>query len=178
MTMFDEQGRPRPPEEADETDTLLGFLDFQRATFEWKCSGLDSTGMNLAVAPSPMTLGGMMKHLALVEEHWFSRRLCARDRSAPWNAVDWDTDSDWEWHSAANDAPDQLRSLWRRFVVQSRTNVEEALTNGNLGQLAKDRHPGDTPNLRWIICHMIEEYARHNGHADYLREAVDGLTGE
>jgi hypothetical protein len=63
-------------------------------------------------------------------------------------------------------------------VDQSRTIVEEALTNRDLGQLGKDSHPGDTPNLRWIICHMIEEYARHNGHADYQREAVDGLTGE
>ena len=134
--------------------------------------------MNLAVAPSPMTLGGMMKHLALVEEHWFSRRLFARDRSAPWSAVDWDADRDWEWHSAASDAPDELRSLWRRFVDQSRANVQEALSNGDLGQLAKDSQPGDTPNLRWIICHMIEEYARHNGHADYLREAADGRTGE
>jgi len=178
MTMMDGQGRPRPPEEAGETETLLGFLDFQRATFEWKCSGMDSEGMSLAVGPSPMTLGGMMKHLALVEEHWFSRRLCHRDRSAPWDAVDWDADPDWEWHSAINDTPDELRSLWRRFVDQSRANVAEALSNGDLGQQAKDSHPGDSPNLRWILCHMIEEYARHNGHADYLREAVDGLTGE
>jgi uncharacterized damage-inducible protein DinB len=178
MTMTDQYGRPRPPEEAGETETLLGFLDFHRATFEWKCGGLDSTAMNRAVAPSPMTLGGMMKHLALVEEHWFSRRLFGRGRTAPWNAVDWDADPDWDWHSAAHDTPDELRALWTRFVDQSRTNVAEALSNGDLDQVVKDRQPGDTPNLRWILCHMIEEYARHNGHADYLREAVDGLTGE
>jgi hypothetical protein len=178
MTIIDEQGRPRPPEESNETETLLGFLEFHRATFEWKCSELDSAGMNLTVGPSPMTLGGMMKHLALVEEHWFSRRLLGRGRSDPFDAVDWDADPDWDWHSAVNDTPDQLRTLWRRFVDQSRINVAETLSSGGLGQQAKGSHPGDSPNLRWILCHMIEEYARHNGHADYLREAADGATGE
>jgi uncharacterized damage-inducible protein DinB len=178
MTTRDEQGRPRPPEEAGEIETLLGFLEFQRATFEWKCSGLDAAGMNLAIPPSSMTLGGMMKHLALVEEHWFSRRLWDRARSAPWDAVDWDADPDWDWHSAAEDAPEDLRDLWRRFADQSRANVEEALSSGDLEQRARNSFPGDSPNLRWILCHMIEEYARHNGHADYLREAVDGVVGE
>ena len=178
MTVVDEHGRQRPPEEANEIDTLLGFLDFQRATFDWKCRGLDATGMHLAVAPSPMTLAGLMKHLALVEEYWFTTRLWDREQSAPWNAVDWDADPDWDWHSAAGDTPEQLRSLWSRFVDQSRANVAEALSEGDLEQVARNRVPGDSPNLRWILCHMIEEYARHNGHTDYLREAVDGQTGE
>jgi uncharacterized damage-inducible protein DinB len=178
MAFIDEHGRPHPLEDAGELETILGFLDYHRATFEWKCSDLDSTGMRLTVGSSPMSLGGMMKHLALVEEHWFSRRLFDRDRSAPWNVVDWDADPDWDWHSAANDTPDELRALWRRFVDQSRTNVTEALSNGDLDQLARNKLPGDQPNLRWIIVHMIEEYARHNGHADLLREEVDGTTGE
>lgn len=178
MAFIDEHGRPRPPEEANEVETLLGFLDYHRATFEWKCSDLDSSGMSLTIGSSSMSLGGLMKHLALVEEHWFSRRLFDRDRSTPWNAVDWEADPDWEWHSAANDTPDELRALWRRFVDQSRSNVTEALVNGDLDQLAQNKLPGDQPNLRWIIVHMIEEYARHNGHADLLREEVDGTTGE
>jgi hypothetical protein len=178
MVLTDEHGRPLPPEDSGETETLLGFLDFQRATFEWKCRDVDASGLNLALAPSPMTLGGMMKHLALVEEHWFSRRLWNRERTAPWDTVDWDADPDWDWHSATHDSPDELRAPWRRFVDQARRNVDEALTVGDLGQFARDARPGDTPNLRWIIGHMIEEYARHNGHADFLREAVDGLTGE
>ena len=177
MSNLDDHGRPWPPEEAGEIETLLGFLEFQRATLQWKCSGLDSTGMNLAVGPSAMTLGGLMKHLALVEEHWFSRRLWGREATAPWSGVDWDADPDWDWHSAANDSPEQIRSLWTRFVEQSRACVEEALSTGDLEQQARDSHPGDSPNLRWILLHMIEEYARHNGHADYLREAVDGHTG-
>jgi uncharacterized damage-inducible protein DinB len=178
MALIDEHGRPRPPEDEGEVATLLGFLDFHRATFEWKCSGLDSSGMQRTVASSTMSLGGMMKHLALVEEHWFSRRLLDRDRTPPWDAVDWDADPDWDWHSAVDDTPDELRALWRRFVEQSRTIVAEALSKGDLDQLARNELPGDQPNLRWIIIHMIEEYARHNGHADLLREAVDGATGE
>ena len=179
MTFVDEHGRPRPPEDAGEQETLLGFLDYHRATFEWKCRGLDSAGMALTVGSSPMSLGGMMKHLALVEEHWFSRRLFDRGRSAPWDAVDWDADPDWEWHSAVDDSPDALRALWRRFVDQSRANLKDALSSGDgLDQLARNKLPGDQPNLRWIIVHMIEEYARHNGHADLLREAADGSKGE
>jgi uncharacterized damage-inducible protein DinB len=178
MTFLDDFGRPRPPEDAGEVATLLGFLEFHRATFEWKCSGIDAAAMNTTLAPSPMSLGGMMKHLALVEEHWFSKRLFDRTATAPWSEVDWEGDPDWDWHSAVNDTPDELRALWRRFVDQSRTNVREALDNGGLDQLAKNALAGDQPNLRWIIVHMIEEYARHNGHADLLREAVDGATGE
>jgi len=92
--------------------------------------------------------------------------------------VDWDADPDWEWHSATDDSPEKLRALWQRFVEQSRANVAEALSVGDLDQQVRDSRPGDSPNLRWVIGHMIEEYARHNGHADLLRESVDGKTGE
>src|SRR6266487_1884350 len=101
MTDLDEQGRPEPPLAADETATLLGFLEYQRATLAWKCAGLDAAGLRATAAASSMTLGGMLKHLALVEAHWFSRSLHGRDLQAPWDTVDWDADPDWEWHSAA-----------------------------------------------------------------------------
>ena len=93
--------------------------------------------------------------------------------------MDWKADPDWEWHSAAGDTPDQLRTLWQDAVDRSRASVTEALAAGGLDQLARRPWPdGSAPSLRWILCHMIEEYARHNGHADLLREAVDGETGE
>jgi hypothetical protein len=150
MTDIDEYGRPEPPLDADEAETLVGFLEYQRATLAWKCSGLDAAGLRATVGPSSMTLGGLLKHLALVEDHWFSWWLLGRERYALWTAVDWDGDPDWEWRTA-----------------------------GGLGGLAERSWPdGRAPNLRWILCHMIEEYARHNGHADLLRESVDGLTGE
>jgi uncharacterized damage-inducible protein DinB len=178
MIYLDEHGRPRPPEDEEELATLLGFLDFHRATFAWKCTGLDAAQLNTTVGASTMTLGGMMKHLALVENHWFCQRLQGLDRGAPWDAVDWEADADWDWHSAAEDSPEELNELWQANVERSRELVAQALAENGLGQLARNQLPDDAPNLRWILVHMIEEYARHNGHADLLREAVDGSTGE
>ncbi|MBY8878824.1 DinB family protein [Actinacidiphila acidipaludis] len=179
MTQLDEQGRPEPPAAADEAATLLGFLEFQRATLAWKCEGLDAAGMAATAAASTMTLGGMLKHLALVEDWWFSEWLDGREQAAPWDTVDWDADPDWEWHSAKDDTPGQLLGIWQDAVGRSRERVEAALATGDMGQLARRTGKnGFNPSLRWIVCHMIEEYARHNGHADLIREAVDGSTGE
>jgi uncharacterized damage-inducible protein DinB len=178
MTHLDEHGRPEPPEAAGETATLLGFLDFQRATLRWKCAGLDDAGLKTTVAASSMTLGGMLKHLALVEEWWFSQRLFGRDPHPPWDTVDWDADPDWEWHSASADQPEQLMALWQDSVDRSRALVAEALADGGLDQTSRTGPSGRAPSLRWILCHMVEEYARHNGHADLIRESIDGLTGE
>ena len=179
MTDIDEHGRPEPPLTADEVGTLTGFLDYQRATLAWKCAGLDSTGLSATVAASSMTLGGMLKHLALVEDDWFSYTFCDQDRQPPWDTIDWDADSDWDWHSAAGDAPDQLLQLWQDAVGRSRSVVREALGRGGLDQTAARIWPdGQAPSLRWILCHLIEEYARHNGHADLIRESIDGQTGE
>jgi uncharacterized damage-inducible protein DinB len=179
MTNLDEQGRPEPPPNAGETDTLLGFLEYQRATLAWKCAGLDDTGLSVTVAASSMTLGGMLKHLAYVEDLWFSRSLHGRDPWPPWDTMDWKADQDSDWHSAAEDTPEQLLTLWQDAVARSRSLVTEALADGGLERPARRTWPdGRAPSLRWILCHMIEEYARHNGHADLLRESIDGLTGE
>ena len=179
MTIVDEQGRPEPPLAADEAGTLVGFLEYQRATFTWKCAGLDAAGLAATTAASSMSLGGMLKHLAYVEDHWFSKSLHGREPHPPWDTVDWKADPDWDWNTAAADSPEQLHAIWQDAVTRSRTLLAEALADGGLGVLAKRAWPdGQTPSLRWILCHMIEEYARHNGHADLLRESVDGQTGE
>jgi uncharacterized damage-inducible protein DinB len=179
MTDVDEQGRPEPPLAADETATLLGFLEFQRATLAWKCAGLDAAGLGATVAASSMTLGGMLKHLAYVEDIWCSVRLRGREWQPPWDTVDWGADPDWDWHSAAMDTPEELLTLWQDTVARSRSAVAEALAEGGLEQLARRAlRDGRVPSLRWIVVHLIEEYSRHNGHADLLRESVDGLIGE
>jgi uncharacterized damage-inducible protein DinB len=179
MTVIDDQGRPEPPVEGDEVATLLGFLDFQRATLEWKTRGLDAAGLRATVGASSMTLGGLLKHMALVEDGWFSRFLFDRDRQPPFDAVDWAADPDWEWRTAADDTPEELRAMWKGAVERSHALVADALAVGGLDQSARRAWPdGRHPSLRWIVVHMIEEYARHNGHADLIRESVDGETGE
>ncbi len=178
MTNLDEQGRPEPPSAADETATLLGFLEYQRATLAWKCAGLDAASLGATVAASSMTLGGMLKHLAYVEDLWCSRRLHGRDPEPPWDTVDWAADHDWDWHSAAEDTPEQLMALWQDAVARSRSAVTEALAGGGLEQLVRYIPWSESPSLRRILIDMIEEYARHVGHADLIRESVDGLVGE
>ena len=177
--IIDEFGRPEPPVHADEVTTLLAFLEYQRATFMWRTDGLGSEQLAHTVASSAMTLGGMMKHLALVEDYWFCRVLMDAPDVAPWASVDWSIDRDWDWHSAADDSPLALVALWSATVERARVNVAEMVALEGLD--ARARRPfddGTAPSLRWIVCHMIEEYARHNGHADLIREDIDGVTGE
>ena len=119
MTNLDDRGRPEPPVAADETATILGFLEYQRATLAWRTSGLDTAGLQATIGASSMTLGGLLKHLAYVEGLWFSRWLLGRDPEPPWNTVDWKADADWDWHSAAHDTPEQLNMIWQDAVARS-----------------------------------------------------------
>jgi hypothetical protein len=168
-----------PPIAGSEVDTLLGSLERQRRTFAWKCAGLTHQQLGAVLAPSAVTLGGLIKHVALVEAAYFSARLPGQDIGEPWNAIDWDADPNWEWRTAADDSPEELMELWRHEVRRSRVSVAQALESGGLDTLAKWTSPeGDTPSLRRIIVDMIEEYARHTGHADLIRESIDGLVGE
>jgi len=177
---LDEQGRYLdgkrrlgPPDAGDETATLLGFIERQRATFAWKCSGLDAAGLRATVGASSMSLGGMLKHLARFEDDMTSEWLHGREQRPLWNQVDWNTDPAWDWRSAAAGTPEELDALWQDAVVRSRSLVTEALAEGGLER----RGGGGLPTLRSILLNMIEEYARHNGHADLIRESVDGLVG-
>ncbi|MGH8827260.1 MAG: DinB family protein [Jiangellaceae bacterium] len=179
MTDQGQQSHAEPPLAGDETATLLGSLDRQRATLAWKCGDVDAAGLRATLAPSSITLGGLLKHLALIEDHTFSRKLLGRELGPPWDTVDWHADPDWEWHSAAGDSPEELLTIWLDAVARSRSVVAEALTDGGLGQLGRitnDR--GESPSLRRLLIDLIEEYARHVGHADLIRESVDGLVGE
>src|SRR3989337_1549731 len=92
MTYLDEQGRPEPPVAGDEPAPLRGSLERQRATLAWKCGGLDAAGLRATAAASSITLGGLLKHLANVEDDYFSVRLFGREPSPPWDTVAWDAD--------------------------------------------------------------------------------------
>jgi Protein of unknown function (DUF664) len=179
MTDSNEGILREPPVAGNEADTLIGSLERERRIFAWKCGGLDAAGLRATVGASPVTLGGLLKHLALIEDEYFSRRLRGQEFGPPWDTVDWDADPDWEWHSAAEDSPAQLYALWEEAVARSRAAVADALADGGPGQLARFTWPdGRSPSLRRILVDLIEEYARHVGHADLIRESVDGLVGE
>ncbi len=179
MTELNQQVPSEPPVAGDETATLLGSLERQRAIFAWKCGGLDATALRATAASSTITLGGLLKHLANVEDDYFSQRLLGREPGPPWDAVDWDADPEWDWHSATEDTPEDLMALWRDAVARSRAATAEALAGGGLDQLARWTWPdGRAPSMRRILIDLIEEYARHNGHADLIRESVDGVVGE
>ena len=150
MITIDEQGRPEPPLAAGEAATLLGFLDYQRATLEWKCAGLDAAALSAKTAASTLTLGGLLKHMTYVEDSWFSHSLHGQDRQPPWNTVDWKAQPDWDFHSAAEDSADDLRGRWQDAVERSRSLVAETLAGGEAGlagQACLVRRRGAQPAL-------------------------------
>jgi hypothetical protein len=172
----------RRPVRADEITTLRGFLDHHRDTFRWKCSGLTQEQLARSLPPSDMTLGGMMKHLAIVDQSWFEDDFMGRGLMPPFDTVDWDADRDWEWHTAQDDTPEQLLALFDEAVRRSDAVLDEVLAPGGVGldgrSVLDEADDRGRFSLRWILLHMIEEYARHNGHADLIRQSIDGQTGQ
>ena len=160
----------------NEVETLLSTLDRIRSTFAWKCAGLDAAGMTARLGPSTVTLGGLVKHMSLVEDLYFTSWLAGADMPRAWHEYD---GVDWEWRSAADDTPEDLLGLWRAAVARSRVATAGALARDGLAALTlKPRHGQEILNLRRIIADLIEESARHTGHADLIRESIDGLVGE
>src|SRR5215467_13660957 len=167
-----------PPMAGTEAEHLTGALERLRTTFRWKADDLSAAGLQARIGASSLTLGGLLKHLALVEEYTFTAKLRGEPMDAPWDAVEMDAD-DWEFTSAAKDSPEQLYALWDGAVERSRARLGAALAHGGLDQPVHVSAPdGRHASLRRLLCDLIEEYGRHTGHADLLREAVDGLAGE
>jgi uncharacterized damage-inducible protein DinB len=169
--------RTDPEPAADERTTLEQFLDYQRATLLGKTDGLDAEQMRRCLPTSGLTLAGLLKHLALVEDDWIQVRFLGRAEAEldPWARAPWDQDRDWDFHSAVNDSADELRDLYRGACDRSRGAVARA----DLAALSVGTDRGGRQwSLRWILTHLIVETARHNGHADLLREAIDGDVGE
>jgi hypothetical protein len=168
-----------PSMTADETEMLVFALRRGRATFAWKCGGLDEAGLRRQLPPSTMTLGGLLKHLALVEDMRVFEFLTGQPPQGPWEREKFDQDPDWEWHSAADDSPEELYALWRAATERCDAAWSEVLADGDLDQPSIfTTDSGEHPNLRRVLIDQIEEYTRHCGHADLLRENVDGLVGE
>lgn len=174
-----EQGYPEPFLGPDEAATLLGYLERQRATFAWNCGGLDEAGLRATIGTSPMTLGGMLKHMARFEDDMSSEWIAGLGQIPPWDAVDWKTEHDWDWRTAADHSPADLYALWQDAVNRSRAIINAVLDAGDLNQPAKGltNDEGQSPTVRVVLLNLLEEYARHNGHADLIRESIDGLVG-
>lgn len=177
---MDTTSRPwEPPLAGTEEQALLGALDRMRATFRWKADGLDAEGLRTTVGASSLTLAGLLKHLAVGEDHTFAVKLDGGPMDPVWQDHGWDDDPDWELTSAVHDEPGHLYDLYDGAVARARARVDAALADGGPSRpvAAKDED-GAHANLRRLLLDMVEENGRHTGHADLLREAVDGRTGE
>ncbi|MCA1194997.1 MULTISPECIES: DinB family protein [unclassified Saccharopolyspora] len=163
--------RPAPPTTGAERPMLRAYLDFHRATLAMKCDGLgDEDLRRRASPPSELSLLGLLRHLAEVERAWFRRTIAGEDVPLVWSA-----DGDFQ---AAYDPSGctgaEAFAAWRAEVEHSRRIEREA---ESLDVVARDPRSGTDVSLRLVLLHLIHEYARHNGHADLLREAIDGTTG-
>jgi len=168
-----------PPLAGTELEHLVGALDRLRTTFRWKADDLDAAGLRTRIGASSLTLGGLLKHLAFVEDFQSTVKLSGQAPGEPWNGVDWDAEPEWPFTSAADDSPDELYALWESAVERARARLGAAMADGGLDQLIHvSDDEGRHASLRRLVCDLIEEYGRHTGHADLLREAVDGLVGE
>ena len=164
--------RTDPPAEADERTTLTSFLDFQRQTLAWKCDGLtDAQLRERIVPPSSMSLLGLVRHMADVERGWFRRTLAGEDAPRMYYS-DEDPDGDFDNVDDADVA--EAFATWRAECERAREIVAATPTL----EVTGTHRLGNKFSLRWILVHMIEEYARHNGHADLMRERIDGSVGE
>jgi hypothetical protein len=169
-----------PPLAGSEVEHLVGALDRLRLTFRWKADGLDARGLTTSVGRSELTLGGLLKHLAFVEDVSFHAKFDDSPPSDLWQDVDWSrVDEGWAFKSATGDSPEALYALWDAAVARGRSTLDRAIRSGGLDQRVHVSMPdGEHASLRRLVCDLIEEYGRHTGHADLLREAVDGRVGE
>ena len=166
------------PLAASELEHLVGSLDLLRTTFRWKADGLDSAGLAHRVGSSTLTLGGLLKHLAAVEDTTFTWKLAGRHPGPMWKPETWGENHS-ELLSARDDPPEQLYATWDDAVARSRDRLESALADGGLDQLVEDGDDaGNHVSLRRLLLDLIQEYGRHAGHADLIREDVDGRVGE
>jgi len=170
----DERPDPRtePPLSGGEAQLAFAFLDYHRETLMMKVAGLDSAQLATALPPSPMTLGGLVKHLALVEDSWLCDRFAGSPEPEPWASAPFDDDWDWEFHSAVDEPMDDVLALYELACQRSRDAAEGHSLDDHAANASRPF------TLRFAYLHLIEETARHAGHIDILREYLDGATGE
>ena len=163
--------RISPPTTGGERETLRGFLDFQRATLAMKCEGLaDDDLRRQSMPPSTLSLLGLVRHMAEVERNWFRRVIDGQAIPLVWSdAFDFQVAYD-----ATGADRDEAFAAWEGEIEHARRIEAAALS---LDVVVHNSRGGEDVSLRLVMQHMIQEYARHNGHADFLREGVDGVVG-
>ncbi|MEU5098108.1 DinB family protein [Streptomyces sp. NPDC020996] len=169
--------RREPATTADERTMLEGWLDYHRETLAWKCEGLSDARLRTpAVEPSALSLLGLVRHMAEVERHWFRRMLADEPDDVAGPLYCGDEDPDGDFHVTDADTWQEAYAVWQGEIEAARRHA----AGFGLDEVSRGRHrrTGERYNLRWIYTHMIEEYARHNGHADLIRERLDGATGD
>jgi hypothetical protein len=169
----------RDPEldpQGDEATLLRSFLDYQRTILIRKAEGISDAQARTVIEPSDMSLLGLIRHMAEVERNWFRRRFAGQDAPPHYYG---DHDPDGDFHPGESDTLDEAMATLAGEIDFARTSTAEiSLDTLALAVPPTQRIPGWQPNLRWILIHMIEEYARHCGHADLLRERIDGAVGD
>jgi uncharacterized damage-inducible protein DinB len=161
-----------PPMAGTEAEHLVGALDRMRTTFRWKADELDAEQLRQRIGASSLTIGGLLKHLASCENYLFTTRLYGAVPDGPRPSQNDD------FTSAAHDTPEALYAMWDEAVARSRATLTAALADGGLDQPTALEYRGTHASLRRLLCDFIEEYGRHTGHADLIREAIDGRVGE
>lgn len=166
-----------PPLTGTDAEQIVAALDRQRSTFRWKADGLDTDGLTQRIGASSLTLGGLLNHLAFVEDLYSGHELSGADVDARWHSLQ--QEGGWTAHFSPDASPAELYALYDDAVVRSRERIATALEQGDLDQPTHMGIPDvGQANLRRLLLDLLEEYGRHTGHADLLRESVDGRTGE
>ena len=161
---------------ADERTTLTDMLDYYRTVFLRKVWGLSDEQLDIAHPPSSLTLGGMLFHMILVEDSWFEFQFLGEPEREPFASFPWEEDHDYEFHHAKDWTGAERIAMFNETVAR----CQQIIAENPLDQLSvrTSERRGGHWSLRWIVVHMIEEYARHCGHADLIREAIDGTTAD
>lgn len=177
--MADQTSTPwEPPFAGTETEHLAGMLDRLRYTFRWKVDGLDLEGLRARPLPSELSLGGLLKHLALVEDDKFSWAMAGQRPITRTSLPDGVDVEEWQFVVTDDETAADLYSWWDEAVVRSRQQLAEIITAGKLDEPGHLDFDGTRPTIRRYVCDLVEEYGRHTGHADLIREALDGRVGE
>lgn len=167
-----------PPLAGTEAEHLVAMLERQRATFRWKLDGLGLAGLRSGIPSSRLTPGGLLKHLAVVEDDVFCWRIAGERPITQFLAPQGVDVEEWQFSVEPDETADAVYGLWDAAVERSRQRLSGLVADGRLDDPGALEFDGRQPSIRRHVCDLIEEYGRHTGHADLLREAIDGRVGE